>query len=516
MSGLLFLLLNTVAFCTGTIVLPANKTSSTNDVGIIFVQGASIPARNYVKVFQELQSKFDGNLWIALTEFPFDIPQPLMINSRINDGFTQLKKSGFQFNKDTPFFFVAHSLGGVFLQDYIFDKKNQDSLPAKVAGLILEGSYILRKNRDLVYNNSNLIPSIMSVSGDLDGLNRISRMSEAFYFDVQNSGKGVPTITYFIPGMNHYQFAGEGNPPFTVRSNDIKPEITNDEAKDLVASLISSHMKSVLTIANENDKKLLENTLGKTKEIAQPMIEAFLLEGSYHFNTPCYQFDKPEGTGCTEGSQWSEYSQKLMGTLNVNAQVIDSFHPVYQINPVHLPAIHNNCSTPDNCVLNITTVSEPIYGYLDSQDISLNPCAASEIKTKMMSRQSIFLAAKGKVYPLEETDGGNICAEINQESINWAKSKVPAQSLKRYLESKKQLRVGDDKGPYNAGPLWIWTYLEYNNKIDENGNSYVELRSPMMYTPYDYPIPLARSFHYCKVLSPARAVEWIYVDSLKP
>ena len=123
-----------------------------------------------------------------------------MINSRINDGFTQLRKEGFQFNKDTPFFFVAHSLGGVFLQDYILNKDNQDSLPVKVAGLILEGSYIVRKNRDLVYSDSNLIPSIMSVSGDMDGLNRVSRMSESYYFDMKNSGKGVQTATYLIPG----------------------------------------------------------------------------------------------------------------------------------------------------------------------------------------------------------------------------------------------------------------------------------------------------------------------------
>ena len=45
--------------------------------------------------------------------------------------------------------------------------------------------------------------------------------------------------------MNHYQFAGEGNPPYLVRTNDIVPEITNQEARDRVASLLSSHMKCI-------------------------------------------------------------------------------------------------------------------------------------------------------------------------------------------------------------------------------------------------------------------------------
>ncbi len=38
---------------------------------------------------------------------------------------------------------------------------------------------------------------------------------------------------------------------------------------------------------------------------------------------------------------------------------------------------------------------------------------------------------------------------------------VPTQVLARYVNSKKQLRVGDDIGPLNVGPLWIWAYLVY-------------------------------------------------------
>lgn len=35
----------------------------------------------------------------------------------------------------------------------------------------------------------------------------------------------------------------------------------------------------------------------------------------------------------------------------------------------------------------------------------------------------------------------------------------------------------------------------------------------MMRTPTDYGISAAAGFHYCKLLSPFRALEWIYVDS---
>ena len=76
------------------------------------------------------------------------------------------------------------------------------------------------------------------------------------------------------------------------------------------------------------------------------------------------------------------------------------------------------------------------------------------------------------------------------------------------------MRVGEDLGPYNAGPLWIWTYMSY---IEEsvNGQDYLTIKAPMMKTPLNYLISSAAGFHYCKVLSPARTAEWMMVDGLK-
>ena len=31
----------------------------------------------------------------------------------------------------------------------------------------------------------------------------------------------------------------------------------------------------------------------------------------------------------------------------------------------------------------------------------------------------------------------------------------------------KKLIIGDDLGPYNAGPLWIWHYLTYKDNSDK-------------------------------------------------
>lgn len=73
------------------------------------------------------------------------------------------------------------------------------------------------------------------------------------------------------------------------------------------------------------------------------------------------------------------------------------------------------------------------------------------------------------------------------------------------------MQVGDDEGPYNAGPLWIWKYMSYKNVNDKT----TIISSPMMRTPIDYPISAARGIHFCKVLSPFKAMEYLYIDSLK-
>ena len=71
--------------------------------------------------------------------------------------------------------------------------------------------------------------------------------------------------------------------------------------------------------------------------------------------------------------------------------------------------------------------------------------------------------------------------------------------------------TGNDLGPYNEGPLWIWTMMDYKEAKD---HSTMTVSSPMMRTPTDYFIGSAAGFHYCKVLSPFRAMEYMYVDSL--
>merc|ERR1712137_76225 len=106
------------------------------------------------------------------------------------------------------------------------------------------------------------------------------------------------------------------------------------------------------------------------------------------------------------------------------------------------------------------------------------------MKAKLMSRQSVQVKAGNKTADFHEDDEvGSRCADINQKALDWALANTDEKTIARYNKYGKKLAIGDDLGPYNAGPLWIWQYLEYADNADKTQTL---LRSPMMRTPTDY------------------------------
>ena len=106
---------------------------------------------------------------------------------------------------------------------------------------------------------------------------------------------------------------------------------------------------------------------------------------------------------------------------------------------------------------------------------------------------------------------GNRCADINDASIKWAYTHLSKTAKANYDKFGVKLVTGDDLGPFNEGPLWIWTFMKYEKDL---ANTTMTVSSPMMRTPTDYFVQSAAGFHYCKVLSPFHALEWMMVDGL--
>jgi hypothetical protein len=267
-------------------------------------------------------------------------------------------------------------------------------------------------------------------------------------------------------------------------------------------------------------------------------------------------------TYCKGGVDWTTYfSQKIMGGVEdadvegLDVRSVDSIHLVTEEDPsCHLPHIHGNevdnanpgngdtapiCSSPTGCNLDITTVTQHVYDNSGEVDIwrlhfsipwldtGYLPLSARELKTKMKSRQAVWEAAGVKNVNFTETDiptaeGGasDRCAEINQAAIDWAYNMLPDVTRDRYDKYGQKLAVGPDLGTCAAGPCWIWDSLKFErddvaNTVNiqgvwfgsENYNKYPcgEFKT----------IPCSAGFHYCKLLSPAKALEWMYVDGLR-
>lgn len=168
------------AFSQATIILKPIQ-SSPLQAGFVFVQGAEIPANNYVNFSTLLQKKFNGSLWVAILQFPADMPDPLQIGSLMQKAFVDLKANGFVYTTSTPFFFAGHSLGGVVLMNYLLSNYVTFSGQFDFRGTVLEGSFVQKSKLNATRVSS--FPPVFTLGAELDGLARITRLAESFYYD---------------------------------------------------------------------------------------------------------------------------------------------------------------------------------------------------------------------------------------------------------------------------------------------------------------------------------------------
>jgi len=156
-------------------------------------------------------------------------------------------------------------------------------------------------------------------------------------------------------------------------------------------------------------------------------------------------------------------------------------------------------------------------------DVAIVPLSASEIATKIASRQCVQLEFKQskdqKDVPFS-VDDPQFCKEFNQKIIDEAMTHASPEAISRYKKFGLELVTTDDV-QVSSGPGFLTSHVSY-----KENNGKMEISSVVLKTDIDYwqetfhipkPsfIPDPGCFHYCKLLSPARVLEMIYVDGLK-
>lgn len=492
-------------------------------LGLVFVQGAQSPTAAYVPLAKAIQSASPFKMWVAIPAFPLDTPEPVVIGSGMKRAIASLRAAGLP--ASAPVAVAAHSLGGVMLQDWTY--KNHEQVVAQ----LLMGSTLLRKYRNGSVADNYPVPTMM-MSGTLDGLFRVTRQAESFYHYVTDHTKPVAEfpVTVF-EGVAHWSF-GSGPAPGLVHSHDLKPEVDEDAAHAMLGRVAADFLSSIIT-GNDTAIAGVAAAVESSAPIIAPIVAALQSEGFIHLDQPACNTDYPlppncpayprypsgqqKGTNpphCTCGTPWSGTAQQVMaGTAKVD--VLDGVHPVSDISPIHLPHIWNNCSASEpDCVLQVTTVTYPIYAILDSEDTGFFSASASELRTKLKSRQSVQLAAGAASVNFTASDVvPSTCATINQAAWDWAMAHASAAASSRFANIGQPMKFGADIFLGNAGPVWIENPIEYKASADQ---SVLNVYSPCSHTPVDYPIASAAGYHYCKLVSPARALEHIYIDGLRP
>lgn len=496
----LFLL---VLSSTDVIIQPIKQ--GRNHVAIIFLPGFGVPPERYVPLFEQVQSISSDSVWIAIPAFFNDIPLLQIRPTVIDEILSKLSTAGMPIN--TKIFLGGHSLGSLTSQELALRYQN------RIAGQILTSAYLLSQYQlsQTMYPVSTLI-----LSGELDGLTIVTRVIESFYFY-----SAYPHFTLIIPGMNHMGPAS-GLPPPRVLLNDLPSEINQTTAHQQLAILISDYINMILN--NRTTSPLLEYHLHQTKQFSQPYLKALNLEGSYHLTLPCYNTTENK---CQSGSPWSEYAQEIISGLpkKVQLKISDQFNGQSD----QYPRLDNQCSSErfsHNCVLVIHTVTENIYDGMESKS------AALEMRVKMISRQTLLHATYGKQHDFNQTDGQSLCSLINQDSLKWAMKNAGKKSNQRYEDFGRKLIIGDDIDSSSNESTWIQTPLvsdlinsyriifcsdfkQYNFTVNSEGQRIAIVQSPTYRTVKSCESEID-GFHFCKLLSPARTLEWIYVNSLRP
>lgn len=165
--------------------------------------------------------------------------------------------------------------------------------------------------------------------------------------------------------------------------------------------------------------------------------------------------------------------------------------------------------------MTLTSVTENIY-YHDKDDSGLVPNSACEIRAKLKSRESVMLAAGFKNVSFNITDGGSWCKRINQLAYNVSFDELADSVTKtRFMKYGSPMEMGEDQGCMHNGGLWIYLPMKYSWRKGSSGENTLVLSSVQLSTEVTYPIGIFAGMHYCKLLSPARVMEWVYVDGLR-
>lgn len=452
---------------------------------LVFLPGALVPTEHYRPTMHAVQKATTGVRLTVVIPAMTDKLCTHQCLSKSRCGQLRrtvdkvIKQSGFRgVNPKDDTFIAGHSLGSV-CANYMVSGHGYE-----FAGLMAYGGYVDETGESSVANYS--IP-VLTMGGELDGgAARPGRLS-LYYSQFKSYGAAHGDATalvrkpvHVLPGLDHSDFC----PGFFVTAiKDLKSEQSQEEALEAIARGSSAFLQLNSPTAAETKERALSTMYEMqtlTAELLEPYLAAFALEQHGAAGPWCETAQqvvaglRPEDAGklvvrselLAMSSFWhghTEYAKLADGRLE--ATVISAVEPF--------------------------TESHKRHG------------AAKSIDCKMLAADRIAEQLSLNTQAVQ-------CREVNKLAVDVARKLMPRHALERFDTKGRGFCHEHDIGVLgDIGPLFVAGSL----KAKETSEC-LEVASLGLTTSlksWIYP-----GNHYCKLLSPAMALEWMMTDGLKP
>jgi hypothetical protein len=479
------------------ILKPLDSTKGMPTKLLVFIPGGNVPNNNYTLTAQAIQRYTQLNLWVVIPAV-FNrlciiectatfVCAPLY--NTVNGAVAKAVAAGMP--KDTEQHLAGHSLGGT-CANYLVQAYPPDTYKS----LTIMGSYVDETGKGTLPNYP--IP-VATIGAELDGgMARPGKLALWVQQHMQYSqttgseDKALSTKpVVIINSIDHSDFC----PGFSV-PGDLPSELDQSEASKLVGQVAGAFLNlQVLPSSSssaQNSLMLLKQKWADTQTLVSPIIKSLALEveggngmfapGSY---SPWCKTAQLQLAGVSEADQ-----AKISFLANVYATADTSFE--------HTRVYYETAG--GKLLLNIS--GHASY-YTDIQNTGTF-IAAQEIGCKLANWDRI-----AQQLNTTTTSKTLQCRDVNEKALDVALSLAAPQTLDRYKKSGRGVCFSDDTTVAgNIGPLFIKSRLKMNADA-----KCVHVQSLKLQTFIDGSIH--PGVHYCKLLSPARILDWIMTDSLK-
>ncbi|KAK3257679.1 hypothetical protein CYMTET_33245 [Cymbomonas tetramitiformis] len=470
---------------------------------MVLIPGGKVPNVNYTNTALAIQKATEMSLWIvvpAVFERLCIIQCSgkgacLVLHQAVEGAIAKAVKAGFPLvDKSRDVFIGGHSLGGT-CGNYLMQ-----GYPGVYAGLVIMGSYVDSKGPGSLVNYT---APVILIGAELDGglAKPVNMALWWMQFEEVLVSKGRDTAirnksVVILPSIDHSDFCPGYAVPGDLPSELDSATALNTYIGPTVAAFLHLHSGMPTSVQQKAIAKLT-NAIAQTRTLMTPIVRAFDLEVD-------------GGIGIIEGgasSPWCITAQHRIGGLSATDDA-----------NLFIKNKYTNSSTGEGGFEH-TRVGYKVSGsqlllntsghnaYERDVEDTATTNAAKEIGCKLVSsgriEQQLNVTAVTK---------GVTCGDVNKYAVEKMKDLLQSQvpkTLQRYeTKGRGFCWKPDFSPPGDIGPLFIAETLE----LKENATclSVASLTISTTISSKIFP-----GVHYCKLLSPAKVMDWIYTVSMK-